>query len=229
MMGEPGFFSCGRGSPLEPYPVAHRTMPTSHRSIHWIESLAEQELKVSAGERVGIDLGATRDEVLSVETATFVRELHSHMDYLVTVFNARVSDSALQIRVLKGGDGLEGFSLSRNHIRLTITRLRAGVVQILCDKRLPPEMNGGRPTVMSSGALEARFATFDDVEWEFLGSPVNAEQVARHYLTEFIQTSRHPALLQDRGQEQAEVFGKASPNRSPQEIVQSDETGLGEV
>jgi hypothetical protein len=43
---------------------------------------------------------------------------------------------------------------------------------------------------MFSAVIEAQFETFDDVAWLFLGTPINAEQVARHYLTEFIQATR---------------------------------------
>ena len=44
--------------------------------------------------------------------------------------------------------------------------------------------------MMFSGRVEAKFGTFHDVEWYFLGNRVNAELLARHYLTEFIQVSR---------------------------------------
>lgn len=167
-------------------------MFTSHRTIKWIENLAEQELLIRAGERVSIDICTTKEEVLSVETATFVRELFYHVDYMVQLFNLRVSQPALQIKVLKnGGDRLDGFSLARNGMRLVFTLAQPGVVSIVCEKLVPSDgLTGTRSSVMSAATVEAHYGTFDDVAWQFLGSPVTAEQVARHHLTEFIRTSR---------------------------------------
>ena len=162
-------------------------MVTSNRTIKWIESLAEQELSICSGERVSIDLLTTKDEVLSVETTSFLRELNQQFDYLVKLFDLRVNQEALKIKILKSDELLDGFILSRNELRLTVTKPRLGVVQITCDKRLIGE---SRPSVMFSGVVEAKFGTFHDVEWHFLGSQVTAEQLARHYLIEFIQVSR---------------------------------------
>jgi hypothetical protein len=76
-------------------------------------------------------------------------------------------------------------------MRLAVTRPRPGVVKLQCDKQLPSEDAGpGKTSMMFSGVIEGAFGTFHDVEWTFLGSRVSAEQVARHYLTEFIQLSR---------------------------------------
>jgi hypothetical protein len=49
--------------------------------------------------------------------------------------------------------------------------------------------------MMFSGLVEAKFGAFHDVEWYFLGNPIGAEQLARHYLTEFIQISRGSSEL----------------------------------
>lgn len=160
-------------------------MVTSNRTIKWIESLADQEIRIRAGERSSIDLLATKDEVLSLETSSFLRELYGHFDYLVKLFNLRVSQDAL--RILKGEDIQEGFHLLRHDLRLLVARPRPGVVQIACDRRIGAD---GRTSVMFTGTVEAKFGIFHDVCWHFLGSSVTAEQVARHYLTEFIQASR---------------------------------------
>lgn len=162
-------------------------MITSNRTIKWIESLAEQELSIRSGERASIDLLATKDEVLSVETTSFLRELNQHFDYLVKLFDLRVNQDALKIKIQPISDVGEGFCLLRNELRLLLTKPRLGVVQITCDKRRAGET---RTSVMFSGVVEAKFGVFHDVEWHFLGSQVTAEQVARHYLTEFIQVSR---------------------------------------
>jgi len=129
-------------------------MFTSHRTIKWIESLAEQELLVSSGERSSIDILTTKEEVLSVETASFMRDLYSHFDYLVGLFNARVSQPSLQVTLARMGEGAEGFSLSRNEMRLTLNSCQAGFIQVACHKWLPdPEGKGRRPTVMFSALI----------------------------------------------------------------------------
>lgn len=162
-------------------------MVTSNRTIKWIESLAEQELSIRSGERSSIDILATKDEVLAHETTSFLRELNQQFDYLVKLFDLRVNQESLKIKIRKNEDILDGFSLFRNELRLLVAKPRLGVVQITCDTKVTGTT---RPSVMFSGVVEAKFGTFHDVEWHFLGSQVTAEQVARHYLTEFIQVSR---------------------------------------
>jgi hypothetical protein len=165
-------------------------MATSDRTIKWIENLADQELLIKAGERVSIDILSTKDEVLAVETASFVRDLLYHFDYLTRLFNGRVNQSTLQIK-LQRPDNQDSFSLVRNSLRLNISLRQPGVVQFQCDKKQSDSLtSGSRVSMMFSGMVEAKFGTFHDVEWYFLGNRVSAEQVARHYLTEFIQVSR---------------------------------------
>jgi hypothetical protein len=162
---------------------------TSNRTIKWIESLAEQELSIRSGDRVSIDLFKTKDEVLFVETATFIRDLYYHLDYLTGLFNLRVMDDSMVLRLTKLGDGTENFQVGRGDMRLLVSSAKPGVIQFQCEKRLDPA-SPSRTSVMFSGVIEAQFGLFHEVEWSFLGSHVMPEQVARHYLTEFIQVSR---------------------------------------
>jgi hypothetical protein len=171
-------------------------MSTSNRTIRWIEDIAEQEVLISSGHRTSIDLGKTKDEVLSVETATFVRDLFYFVDYLVKLFNERVQQPALQIRLTRMSEKLEGFQLARNGMVLVFDSASPGVIQFRCEKASSEGMglqNPSRKSVMFSAVVEAGFGAFDDVEWQFLGSRISAEQLARHYLTEFIQISRSGA------------------------------------
>ncbi len=160
---------------------------TSNRTIRWIENLAEQELSIRSGDRVSVDLCTTKDEVLSVETSTFLRAIQKHVEYLAKLFNLRVQEEALQLRLTSSSEGGDGFALLRGSMRLCVTSAKPGFIQFACDKRLDSE---SRSSVMFSGTLEAQFGLFHEVDWSFIGNPVVPEQVARHYLTEFIQVSR---------------------------------------
>jgi len=166
-------------------------MSTSTRTIKWIENLADQELLIRAGELGSIDLCTTKDQVLIVETTTFVRDLFYHFEYLTKLFNSRVNRPDLQMRLLRS-ETFDQFSLTRHEMRMSLSMRQPGAVQLQCDKLVGPEGPGKSTKVsfMFSGMVEAKFGTFHDVEWFFLGSRVTAEQVARHYLTEFIQATR---------------------------------------
>jgi hypothetical protein len=163
---------------------------TSNRTIKWIESLAEQEVSIREGERASIDLCTTKDEVLSIETATFIRTLYYHLDYLTRLFNLRVVEESMQLKLAKLAENApDSFHVTRGGMRLAISSGKPGVIQFQCEKRV--ESAGPcRPSVMFSGVIEAQFGLFHEVEWSFLGNRVVPEQVARHYLTEFIQVSR---------------------------------------
>lgn len=160
-------------------------MMTSDSSIKWIENLAEQELLISTGQSASLDLTRTKEEVIAVATTAFFRQLHNQFEYLIKLFNTHVSETALAIRVIQEGERWDHFVICRNHTRMSVLGGKPGFIHLQCEKQV-----GLQPSVMFSGIIEASFAAFDDLEWNFLGSPVTAEQVARHYLTEFIQTSR---------------------------------------
>src|ERR1041385_8524230 len=103
-------------------------MLTSNRTIKWIENLADQELLINSGERGSIDILTTKEEVLMVESATFVRDLFFHFEYLVDLFNSRVNQPSLQIKLVRQGERLEGFSLTRNRMRLSLAQSQPGAI-----------------------------------------------------------------------------------------------------
>jgi hypothetical protein len=165
-------------------------MFTSDRTIKWIENLAEQELSIRAGERVSIDLASTMDEVLTAETGGFIGELTAHCRCLVELFNQRVNQSALPMTPLRFSDSPSGLTVTRNDMRVSLSATRPGVIQVQCHKIILDPSQTRKTIVMFSGLIEARFEPFHDVEWYFVGNRISAEQVARHYLTEFIQATR---------------------------------------
>lgn len=163
---------------------------TSNRTIRWIENLADQEAGICRGERSFIDLCATKDDILQTETSAFVRDLKSNFEYLAELFNSRLADLTLQISVVRVEGRIPTFKLVRHGMLLSIWSPQPGSVQIRCDKVVSDETSAPKTSLMMTGAIEGDFGSFHDLEWRFLGSPVTAEQVARHYLTEFIQLSR---------------------------------------
>jgi hypothetical protein len=169
-------------------------MSTSDRTIHWIENLAEQESSIQSGERSSIDIGLTKGEVLSKETSHFLRELFYHFDYLVKLFNLRLNSdaSALLISRSESQASEGGFSLQRNFCNLSILCFKPGTVQLHCEKLIEPGENTQSKTILFNGTILAEFGQFYEVGWRFLNEPISAEQLARHYLTEFIQVSRKP-------------------------------------
>jgi hypothetical protein len=165
----------------------------SSRTIQWIENLADQEGQICSGRRSSLDLSSTKESLLAGETLFFLEELHSGIDYLVSVFNARVSGEC-ELRV-QATSRPSGFSISRNGVRLSVHLHRPGLIQFLCDKHASDSETSweSRSYRLFSGTVEAQFGNFNEVEWASLGSVVTPEQVVRHYLTEFIQVSRVPS------------------------------------
>lgn len=161
-------------------------MATQDRTIRWIENLASQELQLTSGEVATIDLSLTKEDVLVGETVGFVRDIIYHVEYLVRLFNGRVNRGDLQIKFVRPAQKACEMFLLRHDRKLSIFTPQPGKVQFQCVKLL----DDSRSSVLFTGMVEARFGIFHDVEWFFLRNRVSAEQVARHYLTEFIQVSR---------------------------------------
>lgn len=160
----------------------------SDSSIKWIENLAEQEGMIFAGQLPALDISRTRDEVLTVATSVFMRELRAQSIALAKLFNSRMKEPSLGISWGMIADRPDCFFLARNSVRLVITSSSPGYIQIQCEK--PSLDSSSRSSVIFSGCVEARFSSFDEVNWVFLEKPINVEQVVRYYLTEFLQSSR---------------------------------------
>lgn len=163
-------------------------MFTSDKTIKWIENLAEQECLIQLGEKASLDLCNAKEEVLTNETRSFVRSLFYHFEYLIRLFNARVEVPFLKIKILAKEENFNSFSISRNRVNLVITGSQSGAIHLQCNRADAGE--AGVNSVVFSGMIEARFETFHEVKWYFLDSAILPEQVARHYLTEFLQVSR---------------------------------------
>jgi hypothetical protein len=160
----------------------------SDSSIKWIENLAEQEGMILSGQLPALDIDRTREEVLSVATTVFIRELRAQCIALSKLFNSRMKESSLGITWGMIQETSDNFYLSRNSFRLVITSSRPGYIQIQCEK--PSLESPSRISMVFSGFIEARFASFDEVTWYFLEKAIGVEQASRYYLTEFLQSSR---------------------------------------
>ncbi len=153
--------------------------------------MADQELLVQAGEKASVDLCHTKIELLNSETASFIHGLYFQFESLVHLFNERVKNPELHIKLSRTVGGLDGFSLNRNGMRLSVSTGNVGSIQLQCEKLVTEVATKlTKTSLMFSGLVEAKFGTFHDLEWFFLGSRILPEQLARHYLTEFIQVSR---------------------------------------
>lgn len=160
----------------------------SDHSIKWVENLAEQEGLILAGQLPSLDITKTREEVLAVATTVFLRELRAQWISLSQLFNARMKDAPLNIVWGYLNDKIDGFYLLRNSVRLSISSSRVGSIQVQCEKMTSEAPS--RLSMIFSGVIEARFSNFDEVNWFFLEKNISVEQLARYYLTEFIQSSR---------------------------------------
>lgn len=165
----------------------------SDSSIKWIENLADQEGLILRGQLPSLDINRTREEVLSVATAVFIRELKTQWITLSKLFNARMKEPSLSIVWGEIPDRAHCFYLERNGVRLIVSSSCSAAIQIKCEKLLME--TPVRTTTMFSGVVEARFSGFEEVHWYFLEKVITSEQLARYYLTEFLQSSRSPEKL----------------------------------
>ncbi|MBI1861833.1 MAG: hypothetical protein HYR96_13040 [Deltaproteobacteria bacterium] len=156
-------------------------MPLNSRTVSWIESLAHQEGEIASGERLSIDIVIAKETVLKNETIHYVRALQAEFRELSGFLNRRLPSSSPRIHVVGLGETEEGFLIERAPLKLTF-RAQMGVVQFVCERLLTNELQ-------FSGAIEAKFGPFYELEWLFLGKPVTPEPLARHYLTELLQAT----------------------------------------
>lgn len=157
-------------------------MSLNSRTVSWIESLAHQEGEIAAGERNSIDITTAKETVLRDETIHFSRTLLAQFKELAGFLNRRLPADSLQISIVSLSETGDEFAVERAPLRL-VFRAQMGVVQFLCEKRPNQELQ-------YSGSIEAKFGAFYELDWIFLGSRVNAEQFAKYYLTELVQTTR---------------------------------------
>ena len=165
-----------------------RSSPGSKR---WIESLADQERSIFLGERLSFDLGLTKEQVVQEETLRFLEEICQHFSSLSEAFNSRISDEdALKLAVSSPELTQTVFWVSRKDMRLDVCANYHGVIKFQAHRRTDPTLSWSRASLLFTGQVEVTFGPFNEVSWLLLGNEVSAEQIAQHYLTEFIQISR---------------------------------------
>lgn len=157
--------------------------------IEWVRALAHQENSIYQLEQNSIDLVHLKSHVLSQETRRFFIELRFTMKQLILHFNSELKEGLATIKFLVDDETSLQFSLIRGLTRLHINSGHVGMVRLQMEKQLSQSETHTKSTVMSSSVVEGRFGYFNRVDWFLLEQPVNAQQVACHHFTEFIQLS----------------------------------------
>lgn len=169
----------------------------------WVHELARGEIHPDA-ERI-LQLGRSFDPQQLVEESAidFLTELREKFNQYARLFNGYSEEGAKfqDVKVYSIAQTAADFMLFRNQIKLIVSNVAHGVIQISFAQHTRSTMavNGQEsaqniaPSSSVPGQsqdLLAQMSPFRDVYWTFQGEKVTCEQVAKFYFVEFVKVTR---------------------------------------
>ena len=164
----------------------------------WIENLAIEELNMEETGIVHIDEHLNPALYLEESSIKLMDQIRQNFDLYISKFNEYRNSSASLIKVFKISNTVNDFMLFRNSLRLVVARKSNDVISIglltgskdIISPRLPDSLNQKPLSSLSRGhELKAHLGPFNKIMWKFQGEDIDAEVMARFYLTEFIRNS----------------------------------------
>lgn len=166
----------------------------------WIHDLVRGEMNPEAERLIQAAAGGV-DPQQRIEESTieFLTELREEFTEFARIFNgySEAGTRFQEIKVYSVAQTPADFMVYRNQVKLVVSNASHGVIQIQFAQHQRPagptqQTAQIQQTHQTLGAQEllAQIGPFGDVSWTYQGEKVQAAQVARYYLGEFVRVTR---------------------------------------
>jgi len=163
----------------------------------WIHDLVRGEMNPEADRLIQAAAGGV-DPQQRIEESTieFLTELREEFTEFARIFNgySEAGTRFQEIKVYSVAQTPADFMVYRNQVKLVVSNASHGVIQIQFAQHQRPTgpTQQTAPVQQTPGAQEllAQIGPFGDVSWTYQGEKVQAAQVARYYLGEFVRVTR---------------------------------------
>lgn len=175
--------------------MAHFSEMTSDHG--WIHDLVRGEMNPEAERLIQAAAGGVDPQQrIEESTVEFLTELREEFTEFSKIFNG-YSEAGMrfqEIKVYSVAQTPADFMIYRNQVKLVVSNASHGVIQIqFAQHQRPTGPTQQAATIQQtpgSQELLAQIGPFGDVSWTYQGEKVQAAQVARYYLGEFVRVTR---------------------------------------
>lgn len=159
----------------------------------WIHDLTRAEISPEAEALYQLNRSSAPEQAIEESTVDFLTDLRAHFQEYVRVFNS-FSDAGkkfAEIKIFNLTQGAADFMLYRNSVKLIIANTAHGVIQFSYDQHMNASVPAATDMVIPQAEeILAQLKAFGEVRWTYRSDNVESEQVAKHFFSEFVRTSR---------------------------------------
>lgn len=164
-------------------------------STSWIEQLALEEVNMEETGVIHFNNHLNPLHLLEESSIEFIEKLRDRFEYYLLKFNELRSrkDQNNAIKLFKISNTINDFMLFRNGLKLVVARRSAEIISIgflsNAGGMFSARLSYDSPALNQAHEIRAHVGPFNDITWRFNSEAVDIDQVAKHYLIEFIKHS----------------------------------------
>jgi len=157
----------------------------------WIHDLTRSELSPEAEALLNLNRSGAPDQAIEESTVDFLNDLRSFFQEYVRVFNSfsEAGKKFAEIKIFNLTQGAADFMLYRNGVKLIVANTAHGVIQFSYDQHAAAGSKSDLDVPPAEEIL-AQMGAFGNVRWTYRSENVEADQVSKHYFSEFSRASR---------------------------------------
>lgn len=163
-------------------------------STGWIHDLSRIEISPEVGSLYQLNHSGSSEQAIEESTVDCLTDLRAYFQEFTRSFNA-FSDGGQkfsEVKIFNLTQGAADFMLYRNGIKLIVANTAHGVIQFSYDKHMSSGTGTGNLDLNVPQAEEilSQMGAFGVVRWTYRSETVTADQVSKHFFSEYIRASR---------------------------------------
>jgi hypothetical protein len=160
----------------------------------WIHDLTRVEISPEAEALYQLNRSAAPEQAIEESTVDYLTDLRAYFQEYVRTFNS-FSDAGKkfsEIKIFNLTQGAADFMLYRNSVKLIVANTAHGVIQFSYDQHMNASVAAAQSDMVIPQPEEilAQMKAFGTIRWTYRSDNVESDQVAKHFFSEFVRTSR---------------------------------------
>jgi len=149
-------------------------------------ALALEERRMERDGVVDFSNTYRKQELLKLHTVEYAQKIQSLFRRELEIFNEARRSASSSIQLYKVSKTEADFMLFRNGVKLIVSASQSGRIQFAFNQYLGQVL---APTHAPQMEIEARWGALDQLVWTFKGDKIEAMDLVRYFMTEFVKQS----------------------------------------
>lgn len=158
----------------------------------WIHDLTRVEISPEAEALYQLNRSSAPEQAIEESTVEFLTDLRAYFQEYVRTFNSfsEAGKKFSEIKIFNLTQGAADFMLYRNSVKLIVANTAHGVIQFSYDQHANASAAQSDMIVPQPEEILAQMKAFGTIKWTYRSDNVESDQVAKHFFSEFVRTSR---------------------------------------